>query len=482
MAFDHSLINDMNTFLAGGTSGQIPIADGVGYPTWTAFVPLPADPGDPPLGVSGTYMLKWNTTSNIPAWDYRWDVPSAGATNGALLRYTTAPAAALEWCGESITSTYMMYWNSDLEPTGTSKLTFDGTDFTLAVGSSLIDADFTSTYMLYADANKKITSTSKMTFDGTDFTLAAGSSIKGTDLTATQMLYATTGGEIVSTAKMTHDGTHFSLASGTFLKSAGVMVLIPLDYSAGALQLFDGRNARGNGAVDLQAINTGSAATEVASGELSFCAGARNTASGQLSSCIGYLCVASATYACAFNYSRATGQAATSFGYNSWATAEYSMSMGRDGLADMSGQFARGARANAARGDRQVSELCAWRNTTDATQTEVFLFGSTAGTGATDMPIPENTIWGFTIFMVARQTNDDFSTAAWEIKGTIARDTGGNVVLKNQSTTYTYQDDATWAFAVDAYTTGQRLRLRVTGAADNNISWLASLTLRQITG
>jgi hypothetical protein len=238
-------------------------------------------------------------------------------------------------------------------------------------------------------------------------------------------------------------------------------------------------NARGAGAIDLQSDET--SPSEVASVTSSVFIGARNLASGIGSIAIGYNCDSTNTYSVAISASVASGQGSFSSGYLSTASATYSMATARSALSNMYGQFARGAGQVAAQGDRQTSQLCAWRNTTDATQTEIFLCGQNGATESC-LIVPENTIWGFTISMVARQTNDDFSTASWVIRGTIARDTGGNVVIKNQATLDTYQDDATWAFAVDAYTTGQRLRLRVTGAADNNISWLGNIALEQITG
>ena len=357
------------------------------------------DPGDSPVGVSGSYIFTWNTTTDVPEWVFRSDMPSAAsATNGQYIRYNDTPAAALEWAGATITPTYMVFVDSSSEFAGTDKLTFDG--------------------------------------------------------------------------------THFTLASGSALKSAGVLYLVP--YGTKAIQARTTGNARGNYAVDLQV--TSSSNTEVASGDYSFCVGGRNTASGGGAACIGYNCLASNTYTCAFNYSQATGFAATSFGYGTLASAHWTLASGAYGLANMYAQTARGANRKSANGDRQTSDLCAWVNTANATQTEVFLGGQTAGGNASALIVPENTIWGFTINMVARQTNDDFSTASWTIRGTIARNTGGNVAIKNQATLDTYQDDATWDFTVAAYVAGQRLQLLVTGAADNNISWLASIRIEQVTG
>jgi hypothetical protein len=595
----------------------------------TDYIP-PIPPG------TGTPVLKWDTTESLPVWgpvSTLPDIESGVDLPGYALRIMDDPFGADDpvWLpmGNSLTSTYMVYVGADGELTGTSKLAHNGTDFTLAAGSSLIGTDYTANTLLYANATKGITATTATyaaatgtiiasalgsiyyvekssyvlftdtanekadlyfsapasgrleitviggytganyfgsftkvisgmwlaggtaltvnsyitdvlgnvgngvtiadpTWDATnsrwrmqivhrtsirvpvrihirfvaadttsrDAIAAVGiSSIYTTDATvfpapvptftgtlitdgtSTNTCYVNASHELDFTDKLAFDGTHFTLATGSALKSGDILYLCPA--TAKAVQMRTTGNARGAGAFDFQTDAT--SAAEVASGGNSVCIGARNTASGSSAIAIGYNCDATNTYSVALAASVASGQGAFAAGYLTTAAGTYSMATARSGLANMYGQFARGAHQSAAVGDRQTSSLCAWRNTTNATQTEIFLCGQNGATESC-LIVPENSIWGFTISMTARETNNDYSTARWIIEGTIARETGGNVAIKNQSTTYSYEDDANWAFDVDAYTTGQRLRLRVTGAADNNISWLARIELEQITG
>jgi hypothetical protein len=170
-------------------------------------------------------------------------------------------------------------------------------------------------------------------------------------------------------------------------------------------------------------------------------------------------------------------------GYNNTITAQYGLASGRDAV--VSGVFgsANGAYCIASRygqqskasgrfvstGDAQVSTLIARRRTTTATPTELFLDGSSAR-----LTVPEGATYGFTIKVVARQTNDDFSIARYVFEGVATRDTGGNVSVQ-VTKTYEYEDDSDWGCAVDADTANQTIRITVTGKAGNDINWVARI-------
>jgi hypothetical protein len=84
--------------------------------------------------------IAWCSNSTGPVWTYI--VPTEGyvawdeASNGFL--YFNGTSWLLYWTG--LTSTYMVYANASGQVQGTSKLTFNGTDFSLAIGSSLRSA------------------------------------------------------------------------------------------------------------------------------------------------------------------------------------------------------------------------------------------------------------------------------------------------------------------------------------------------------
>jgi hypothetical protein len=317
----------------------------------------------------------------------------------------------------------MVYWDSNLEPCGTDKLTFDGADFTLASGTAIKAA---AGLIFGVGANAEV----RFRTDGN----ARG--IWAIDLQS----YATAATQVASGNYSVAIGGSSS-ASDIGTVSIGWSNVVSNDY-----------------AVAIGTTNTASSVNSTAIGRSNTCSG------GGMSTCIGYS-------------NEASEIGAICIGYDNEAIAQMSLAAGYLTSATLYGQHAHSAGQVAAKGDRQLSELIARKNTTDATVTTLYLNGSSSV-----MIIPENTVWGFHIAVNGRQTNDDFSTARYVIEGIIKRDTGGNATLVNQATIYSYEDDAAWDVTVDAYTTNQSLRIRVTGAASNNISWLARVELEQITG
>ena len=154
---------------------------------------------------------------------------------------------------------------------------------------------------------------------------------------------------------------------------------------------------------------------------------------------------------------------------------------GNAALADKYGQIAHAAGQFTSVGDAQTSILVARKQTTNATPV-VLLTNGGSNPSYGGLRILENTTWFFTIKCIARQTNDDYSTASYHIEGIITRDSGGNATIINQSTIYSHEEDLTWDFVVDADTTYQTLRLTATGATDNNINWVARVELVEVSG
>jgi hypothetical protein len=164
-------------------------------------------------------------------------------------------------------------------------------------------------------------------------------------------------------------------------------------------------------------------------------------------------------------------------GYLGVAAGENSSVLGRSAKADKYGQSSQAAGIIAASGDAQSSILISRNQTTDATPTELFLNGSDAR-----ITIAEATTWLFNVKVVARQTNDDYSVAAYHVEGIISRDTGGNAEIINQASIYANEEDADWDFAISADTGNQSLKLLATGKADNTINWVARIELVEVTG
>lgn len=149
---------------------------------------------------------------------------------------------------------------------------------------------------------------------------------------------------------------------------------------------------------------------------------------------------------------------------------------GLDGKADKSGQHVHANGKFSARGDAQGSDFILRAQTTDGTQTEMFLDGSSAR-----MTIASNTTWRFQFGIVAHRIGANES-ASFEVKGLI-RNHGGTTALKESITkTAEYRDDATWDVDVQADDTHDALVIKVTGAAAKTINWVAGPMALETTG
>jgi hypothetical protein len=414
--YSHSSYNAAVSFLLSGSAGQIPICDEDSYPTWTDYIPVVTD--TPPPGI--THFFVWAYGDSAPKWGTFTAVPT-GATGKQFLHYSTLNT--VEWTGSTLESSYMLY---------------------------------------ISDAF----------------------------------------GTISGTSKLTHDGTHFTLAASSALKSADALMLVPA--ATKALQCRTDGNARGLYAVELQTYTT--SATQVAGGDYSVIVGVTNVVSGASSVSVGGSNTVSNTYSvavgvtntvsvssavavgrtnnvsgqngAAIGYGNTTsGIGGVSAGYECTASGTVSVAHGYKTAATLYGQVAHSSGRNAADGDRQYSDLISRINTTNATPAVLYLDGTSA-----KMVIPVNTMWGFRVAIDGFQTNDDNSVARYVIEGIISRLTGGNATIRNQASIYSHEDDASWAAAVDADTSNQALRITVTGAASNDISWIARTSLEQITG
>lgn len=304
-----------------------------------------------------------------------------------------------------------------------------------------------------------------------------------------------------------------------FQRLADILVLCPSDSSGQrGIQSDASGNSRGSDAVDFQSVRASSA--QVASGHRSFIgAGANNTASGLNSLASGNEATASgdssraegnktiasgvASHAeggtagyyssnASGDYSHvecsdsiasglashseglrctASGVASHAAGSTCVASGDYSHVGGEWAIASHYGQMARGASRYSRDGDTQTSLYTLRCQTTNATQTELFLDGSAAR-----MTIDTDSSWVFVVQLTARRSDANNESAAWEIKGCIDNN-AGTTALVGTVTSTTLGDDSggTWAVTVDADNTSDALRIRVTGEASKTILWVASV-------
>lgn len=137
-------------------------------------------------------------------------------------------------------------------------------------------------------------------------------------------------------------------------------------------------------------------------------------------------------------------------------------------------------------GRAQISEIIAGKITTDATETELFLDGSSE-----QAVLPASRTWKFTIDLCARQTAGTSGTvgdsAFWTIVGSIKRDASNNTALVGTpqgsgtpASTDRDADAATWSVAVTADDTNESLKITGTGEANKTICWVAKVSLVEV--
>lgn len=196
--------------------------------------------------------------------------------------------------------------------------------------------------------------------------------------------------------------------------------------------------------------------------------GSDNTASGDYSTVSG-----------GYN-NTASGLISTiSGGYSNNASGENStVSGGSQAVANLYGQDAYAAGRFAADGDAQTSVLVARRSTTDATQSELFLNGSSER-----MVLADQDCWLFKVYIVARRQDANNEGAAWEISGCIDRNGTSTALIGAINKTVIADDSSgTWDVTAEADDTNEALVIKVTGEAAKTIRWVARIELTEVNG
>lgn len=215
-----------------------------------------------------------------------------------------------------------------------------------------------------------------------------------------------------------------------------------------------GGNKRGSKAVDWQQQR--SAASQVASGDNSFIGGgSNNTASGANSGVpFGANCVADATYSCAYGYGAQT-----------------------KGRIAYDVHSAGAIFGGGIEGEAQQGRMVLIAGTTNATQTTLTSNGgAAAATNQVSMSLRSRACVVKGTIQAFEKTTDDVS--AWEFTAFIKRPFSGSAAMVAACTPALIAQSAgaaAWAVAVDADTTNNALRVRVTGEASKSIRWVCSI-------
>lgn len=151
-------------------------------------------------------------------------------------------------------------------------------------------------------------------------------------------------------------------------------------------------------------------------------------------------------------------------------TAADSVAIGQHILADDIGEFAFASGEFAAQSDAHTSIYVLRNQTTDDTQTELF---SDASAGAISVPSDCTNLSRINI--VARQANEDGTNAMYQIVVGHGNDAGTTAELAAPTVTTIFESANASAWDVDttADDTNDSINVLVTGAASDNINWVA---------
>jgi hypothetical protein len=233
--------------------------------------------------------------------------------------------------------------------------------------------------------------------------------------------------------------------------------------------------------------------------------GASSLASGSGSNSLGYLSSASGIESCSVGYSAIStgircvtigsststqgGNWATAIGYTATANIALSNAIGVNALTEFPGEtnISTGQFSNTA-GTAKSSIITLFYQTTNATPTELASQNSVTSTNTPTgfIVLANDSSYIFNCDIIARNTADDTTSAAWNLTFAIRRGTSAStttLIGTPISTTIGIDTGAaTWAVGVTADTTNGRPNISVTGAAATTIRWVANIRMTKVTG
>lgn len=177
------------------------------------------------------------------------------------------------------------------------------------------------------------------------------------------------------------------------------------------------------------------------------------------------------------NVASAVGAAISGGGNNAASGSYSSVPGGLYGSASKYGQRVQAAGRFAAAGDAQHGSYVLRNSTANNTPTELFLDGSSAR-----LTLASDTTYAFSILLVARRTDADGESAAYEFKGCIDNNAGTTALVGSVTKTVLAEDTAGWDADVTADNTNDALILTVTGENAKTIRWVATVWTTEVTG
>lgn len=311
---------------------------------------------------------------------------------------------------------------------------------------------------------------------GAGWSLEGGGDARGLDAVDLQMVrslvgqvasgdYAAIGGGENNTASADHTTVSGGNTNDAIARSATVVGGENNTASGEYATVAGGEMNTASG--DYAAVSGGGSANTASGAYSSVGGGAGNTASG----------IFAAVSAGADNVASGSNSAVAG-GSTNVASAPYAaVGGGWRAKADKHGQQAQAAGRLTANGDAQTSVLVARRKTTSATPAELFLDGA-----ALRCTIAADTTWAFRILVVARRTDADDESAAYDFLGCLDNNAGVTALVGAIAKTVVAEDSAAWNCDVTADDTNDALVITVTGEAAKTINWVARIELVETTG
>jgi hypothetical protein len=130
-----------------------------------------------------------------------------------------------------------------------------------------------------------------------------------------------------------------------------------------------------------------------------------------------------------------------------------------------------------ATGTYKARQYLLWGETTNATETEIFVGGVTNAR----IPVGTNTTINYSVQVVARRTDATGESAAWELKALADSFSGTVANVGNVYEVIVARDDENWLVDARADDSNNSVGIYVTGAAGKTIRWVAEVETSEVS-
>jgi hypothetical protein len=159
--------------------------------------------------------------------------------------------------------------------------------------------------------------------------------------------------------------------------------------------------------------------------------------------------------------------------YNSASGYAATIPGGQWAMASLYGQMAYASGSFSGYGDAQAGFYVLRNTTSDASQTELFLDGSSES-----LVLNSNRTLTFDILIVARSSGGE--SAGYQVRGIVENDDGSTSLIGSPVVTTLGEDRSAWNVAVEADDTNEALVIKVTGETGRTVRWVATVRTAEV--